>query len=121
MRRLSAEDLSRIIHGGEGFLLLDVRSSGDLLPGAVRVPFGTPKFASDVLVHAISMARPVVVYGEGHGCPIAQQAAEHLSVMGFAEVWTYSGDPAAWSADEPTAQASQPFVLADPDVAFSTH
>ena len=109
MKELSVEDVRRILQGGERFLLVRAIPTGGctqptLIPDAVDVAVDA-KFDQTVFSQAGSKTVPVVIYGGGDGSEITA-AARQLVSEGFAEVWTYCGDPSPWLADPETAPMS---------------
>ena len=120
MRSLPPEVMRHIVDSGESFLLVDVRpadSKGRSLPNATRMSLNDD-LISKVRAQASQLTLPIVIYGDGEGCPVAEKAAAVLSQAGFAEVWTYFGHPEAWAQRQPDCSKPQ-YVVCDPDLVWS--
>jgi len=117
MRLLSLDDMQRVLDGGEPFLLVDARpasATGRSEPGAAHIPFGED-FVAQVRGVAAHLTLPIVVCCHGAQCPVAEEAAAALRDAGFAEVWTYGGDPRALKQRVPRLIVGRKPVVSDPD------
>jgi len=99
MQTLSTEDMTRILAGGEPFILLHIycekRFLVPPLPGSLSIALTDGQLPEKVRAVANGTEVAVVVYGED--VPAVEGAAGLLAIAGFGEVWTYSGDPAPWA------------------------
>lgn len=117
MGTLSAEDVRRIVRGGERFLLLDLVSN-TTPSSAVQIPW-TDRFVENVLARGEPKSLPIVIKGDSADVRSIEQAATALRIEGFLEVWTYFD---AWPVPE-KPQAPSAFrhnVVSDPDAADAT-
>jgi len=106
MKKINTDDLRRHLDDGP-LALFDVR--GDVLfeqghiPGAKTAPLGSLTFRVARLMNPDSL---VVVYSDGEGCDLANQAASRLADLGMTNVHCYEEGLAGWSAaDQPVEES----------------
>ena len=104
MRKLSTEELERLISGGESFVLINVLPADQFdatrIPGARNIPLEEPHFASRVGEAVGGKDKRIVVYCASEDCPASTKAAGQLEAAGFRNVFDYKEGAQGWDAEQ---------------------
>ena len=83
MQTLSAEDVRRIVNGGERFLLVDFRNART---ANISVDH---EFVANLLKQTLRTSLPIIIRGTEAEVRLVEHAALALREAGCLEVWTY--------------------------------
>jgi rhodanese-related sulfurtransferase len=100
MKTLTTEDVNKLHHMEEPFVLINVLPAKSFseteIPGAVNVPLEEPDFLDRVETLAGGKSNPVITYCANESCPASTEAAQKLEAAGFTNVFDYKAGAEGW-------------------------
>lgn len=102
-KEIHTDELKALIQSGKPLLILDARDKhddGTRLPTAKSLPYTSTN--EKILEVAPDKKAEIVIYCAGNKCPAGKFLADHLTEMGYENVWEYPEGIEGWiEAGEP--------------------